>query len=79
MSLHTCTDEELDRFYPPEASATVNVEKWRKLGAFKCLDWELADFDFTGGSGVLGDGKTYVDISAHPCHFRMSSVNGFEE
>ena len=41
------------------------------------MDWETANVILTGG--LNSDGKIVLDVSAHPCHFLESSVNGTQD
>ena len=50
------------------------MQQLRDERALMCVDWEMAKIALTGG--LNSEGKIVFDISAHPCHFKESSVNG---
>lgn len=65
VPLSPCTDEDFDKFYPPEDSQVSRFENYRKDGGLFCLDWAAIDFELNGQ--VYMTQYTAIDIEATPC------------
>ena len=48
--LHSCTEDELAKFYTPDQASAKQAETMKELGAFQCLDVKAADFMLSGVS-----------------------------
>ena len=78
MPLHSCTEDELAKFYRPDQASAQQAEAMKELGAFQCLDVKAADFMLSGVSEGH-DGFKFIDISVLPCHFKETNIGAKED
>ena len=77
VSLHSCTEEEMARFYDPDDISAIRVETMKQKGAFQCLDWDTVDIKLQGLE--VEDGFRYLDVNVLPCHFQETQIGGAKD
>ena len=72
VPLRPCTDEDFDKFYPPEDSQVERFENYRKGGGLFCLDWAAIEFELNGLEYMSR--YTAIDIEATPCQTYVRAI-----
>ena len=74
VPMHTCTEDDFAKFYPPDDHSEQQVQEMRDFGAFQCVDWAKSGIILQGGAK-----KSLLDISVGPCHFKETNIGGAED
>ena len=73
--MRPCTEEDYEKFNPPDMNAALIVEQLKKDGALFCLDANLLKTQAIRGNHEVGDFR-FVDVMAMPCHTRETVIGG---
>ena len=76
--MQPCTEEDYQKFHPPDKSAAPIVENLKKAGALFCLDSELLKTQALRG-GLGGGDNTVLDLMAVPCHAKETALGGDQD
>ena len=71
--LKTCTEEDLSKFYEPEARMVSKLKHLQSFESLFCLDWESHDFSIFG-SWDSDSHYRALDVMAVPCATKLSSL-----
>ena len=71
--LKTCTEEDLSKFYEPEARLVSKLKHLQSFESLFCLDWESHDFSLFG-SWDSDSHYRALDVMAVPCATKLSNL-----
>ena len=73
--MHSCTAEELSKFYPPEETIKTKVDLFIQNGAFQCIDLQEGNTELYG-FWESGGNYAGVGVNVVPCGLKYEMYNG---